>query len=93
MAPIAISVTLAVGFPVGSRVTQVHTQGSDVHEAGEGDNPIVHGVNNETTIELGERSALGTCETESRIELTKRPSASQLFSWNMRVGTTLIALE
>ena len=77
---------------VGLRRPRLHTQRAKVHQAGESEDPIVHGVNDVATIELKEPPSLDTWETEFDIELTKRPSASQLFKRNIALGTILIAL-
>ena len=65
----------------------------EVHEAGEGDDPEVHGVDNVTTIELGEGLALDVWVSARRInrDLTKRPSANQLFKVAATLGTMLSA--
>ena len=77
----------------GLRRTRVRTHRGEEHEAGEGDDPEVHGVDNVTTIELEEQPALGAWMRELDAKVTKRPSASQLFKRNMRLGTMLRTLE
>jgi hypothetical protein len=70
--------------------SRTRTQRGEVHQAGKGDGPVVHCVNNTAAIELEDkRFMLDTVATELNTELTKRPSASQLFNRNIRVGTTL----
>jgi len=91
--PIAKSVTLAESVAVGLLRTQGRTQGSEVHKAWEGDDPIVLGISNPATIELEERSTLDTGTTGFGTQLTKKLSASKLFKRNVTFGTTLMALE
>jgi len=76
----------------GSWRTHIRTHSSKVHKAGDGDDPEVHGVNHVATVELGEKFALDTRTTSSE-EPTIRPSASQLFRRNIRLGTVQSALE
>ena len=58
--PIAGSGTLAENVAVGSRRARTRTQIGDIHQAWESDDPVVHGVNDVTTVELEAQRALGT---------------------------------
>lgn len=58
MIPIATLTTSAQNDATGLRRTRVRTHRGEVHEAGEGDNPVVHGVDNITTIELEEATCV-----------------------------------
>ena len=73
----------------------MRTYRPEVHEAGEGDDPEVHGVDNVTTIELGEGLALDVWVSERRInrDLTKRPSANQLFTIAIASKIELIVMD
>ena len=72
----------------------MRTYRPEVHEAGEGDDPEIHGVDDVTTIELGEGLVLDTwgVNAGSNKELTKRPSANQLFMIAIASGRNLIAM-
>ena len=76
MTPVTILMTLAPGEVTAFQRTQVHTKGAEVHEAGENDNPGVHGIDYVATIELGEPE-LDTVHAAQNKELTGRPSANQ----------------
>ena len=52
MIPIARLTMLAQSAAAGLLRTQIRTHGGKVHEAGEGDDPEVHGVDHVTSIEL-----------------------------------------
>ena len=69
------------------------TQRAKIHEAREGDDPEVRGIDYVTTIELEEALALTTrrVSTVSNRELTKRPSANQLFMLDIRLETIVSA--
>jgi len=54
--PIAMSTTLATGAAASLYRTQERTQRGEEHEAGEDDDPEVHGVDNVATIKLDSRS-------------------------------------
>ena len=58
MTPVAALMMLAQGVAVDLRGTQMHTQRTKVHEAGEGDDPEVRGEDYVTTIELREEPGL-----------------------------------
>ena len=74
--------------------THIRTHGSKVHKAGDDDDPEVHGVNHVATVELEGKWALDTLgRTTANKEPTIRPSASQLFRRNMRLGTVQSDLE
>ena len=51
--PVATLSTLALSVTVSFGRTQLRTHRAEVQEAGEGNDPGVHGVENVTTIELG----------------------------------------
>ena len=51
--PITVSVTLARCTVSGLQGTRIRTQRSNIHHAGEDDDPAVHGIQNVATIELG----------------------------------------
>ena len=50
--PIAVLTTLARNVATSSWRTRVRTHRGEVHEAGEGNDPVFHGIDNVTTIEL-----------------------------------------
>ena len=75
--PIAASVMLIGDVAVSLRRTRARTQRGEIHQAREGDNPMVHGIDNIAAIELEVQPTLGTWTTRLSIGLTKRPSASQ----------------
>ena len=58
MIPMAISETLARSVAADSPRAQIRTERCKVHEAGEGDDPEIHGVDHIATIELEEELAL-----------------------------------
>ena len=67
------------------------TQRGKVHEARKGDSPDVCGVDNIATVDLGvDQTPLDTRESDRGLneELTRRPSASQLFKLNTTLGTS-----
>ena len=64
--PTAIFSMSAVRPATGSWKTQMRTYRAEVHEAGEGDDPEVHGVDNVAPIELGEELGLDTWVSECR---------------------------
>ena len=70
--PIAVPTLLAKSL----RKAQVRTKRSNIHQTWKGDDPVVHGINDITTVELEERVASVTQPNEARAILTKRPSAS-----------------
>jgi hypothetical protein len=78
---------------VDPRKTRARTQRSQVHEEREAYDPVIHGVDDTTTIKLKEKPTSTIWATGFDAELAKRPSASQLFKRNMTFGTTLTALE
>ena len=65
---IAISSTLALSATASWWRAQIRTYRANVHEAGEGDDPEVLGVDYVATVELQGESALGTCTGERIIE-------------------------
>ena len=71
-------------------VCRGRTEGGEVYQAREGDDPAVLAVHNVATIELEGRSEFDTRTTDLATRLTKRPSASHLFRRN---GTRLITPE
>ena len=70
----------------------LRTHRGEIDETGKDDDPDVHGVDNVTTIELEEQRTLDPI-IKREAKLTKRPSASQLFKRNMRLGIMVIGLE
>ena len=70
----------------------MHTNSSEIQQAGKYNHPGVHGIHNVTTIELEEEPALDAV-IELNEEHTKRPSTSKLFKRNIRVGAMLIGME
>jgi len=65
----------------------MRTQRGKVQEAGEGDSPEVCGVDDVATIDLGaEHQTPGFMGAALDKELTRRPSASQLFKLNITLG-------
>ena len=52
MMPIAVLMALVLNVATDLQRTQMRTQRAKVHEAGEGDDPEVLGVDNVATIEL-----------------------------------------
>ena len=54
MIPIAV-LTLLAQSVAGVWRNQIRTKRSKIHEAGEGDDPEVRGIDNVATIELGEQ--------------------------------------
>ena len=89
--PIAISLKLALRIIGVCGETETPTERGKVHEAGEGDSPEVHGENYVATVDLGVGGGI-RCWTLRRMcvalneELTRRPSASQLFERNISLG-------
>lgn len=51
--PVTALVTLAESIAVESRRIQVRTKRSEVHQAGDGNSPVIRGIDNVATIELG----------------------------------------
>ena len=51
--PVTIPVTLVRSASVRLRMIQARTQRCGIHQAGEGNGPVIHGVDNVATIELG----------------------------------------
>jgi len=90
--PVAISIPSAPSAAAGQRRTHTRTHRAEKHEAGEGDDPEVHGIDHVTTVELEERWGLDTLAISDE-EPTIRPSASQLFKRNIRLGTVHSILE
>ena len=68
------SATSVKDVTIGLRRTKMRTDSGEVHQAWEGDDPVVHGVDNIAAIEL--RGPLNTQMTNFETELAKRPSAS-----------------
>ena len=67
----------------------MRTQRTEVHEAGEGDDPEVLGVDHVATIKLKKELGLDIwANVASSRELTKSPSANQLFRKNRTMGIT-----
>ena len=58
--PVAALMTLDQSVAVSSWKTHTRTDGGEVHEAGEGDDPEVPDVDYVATMELGEKLALDT---------------------------------
>jgi len=52
MIPVAILSALGQSIATGSWMTRMRTDGGNVHEAGEGNRPKLHGVNHVAAIEL-----------------------------------------
>ena len=52
--PIPVSMLLASGVAAGLWIARIRTHGTEVHEAGEGNDPWVYEVDNVATIELGD---------------------------------------
>ena len=84
----------------------MHTQRAKIHEAGEGDDPEVHGIDYMTTIDQWEKPVTldtGVSERALNRELTRTPSANQPFklqevrvggvSWTYRRGFKLKRLN
>lgn len=92
-APVAASATLAESATADPRRTRARTQRSEVHQAWEDNDPIIHRVNDTATIELRGRPGLYIQVIDFERLLTRRPSVSQEFKKNMLLGTTLIAFE
>ena len=90
--PIAMLMRLAQRI-VCSRRGQAHTHRTEIDDAGDGDDPDVHGIDDVTTVELVGRLILDTWASDLSTGLTKRPSANQLFRRNMRLQMILIGLE
>ena len=65
--PIAISSTLALSIIANLWRTQIRTRRTKKHEAGEGDDPEVHGVDSIAAVEL-EESTLGTWASGRKIK-------------------------
>ena len=55
----ATSVALADNFAAGLGRTRAHTKRGEVHQTRESHNPVVHGVDDVTSIELEGRLTLG----------------------------------
>jgi len=68
MVPIAILGTLTQGIATGSQISRMRTDRGNVHEAGEGNYPELHGVDHVATIELGEEPVLDTWESGDGIK-------------------------
>ena len=65
--PITASSTLALSITAGSWRIEMRTQGPEVHEAGEGDDPQVPGVDYEAAVELEDEPRLEACVSECSI--------------------------
>jgi len=58
--PVAILTMLAQSATASLWRTQIRTHRAEVHEAGEGDGPEVHGIDHIASVELEEKPALDT---------------------------------
>ena len=65
---VAILPTLALSVIATSWRTQMRTYRTEVHEAGEGDDPEIFGVDYVATVELQWGATLDTCTGERIIE-------------------------
>jgi len=80
--PIATLRTLARSAIASLQKPRMRTHRANIHEAGEGDDPKVHGANQVVTVELGGKLELDIW-AKSNKEPTIRPSANQLFKRNI----------
>ena len=73
---------------VGPLRTQARTKAGEVHHAWNEGGPVVHRINNMTTIQLKWWSTtLDVCATGLEAELTKSPSVSNCVMGNKRLET------
>ena len=91
--PVAGSVESVESSRVALQRTRKRTQRTEVYQKREGSGPEIPSINDVTTIELDRRPTSDTCMREFGTQVTKRPSANQLFRRNITVTTTLVGLE
>ena len=67
--PVAVSVKVIENVAVDLRRAEARTYTGEVHQEGEGNHPVIHGIDNIATIKLEVRGTLGAKKTEVKQNL------------------------